>query len=187
MININLLPREIYAAKAKKQLTVVGIGVGGLAVVGLLGYYATLMQKESSLNRRLAEAQAEEAKYQAIANEVQQMEMAKQQQATRYGVIAQLVSGTLVYPKFFEDFMALLPADVWIGSLNTSTDASYGLAVSVNAQALSTFAIADWLTNLQSSPLCGDVKLGSISVAEEAEGRSAVFSFQMNFTFRRRD
>jgi Tfp pilus assembly protein PilN len=56
--------------------------------------------------------------------------------------------------------------------------------IQTNASALSTFAIADWLTNLQSSPLCSDVRLGAISVTEDAEGRS-VFTFQMNFTYRR--
>lgn len=184
MIKINLLPREIYAAKARRQLASLGIGAGVLIAVLMLGYYALLKKKETSLMKELDFARAEESKYQAIANEVAQLESKKQQLSTRYNVIQQLVTGTLVYPKFFEDFMALLPSDVWIGTLNTSTDASYGLSVSINAQALSTFAIADWLTNLQSSPLCGDVRMGPISVTEDGDGRS-LFTFTMNFTYRR--
>ncbi|MBL0350838.1 MAG: PilN domain-containing protein [Elusimicrobia bacterium] len=184
MIKINLLPREIYADKARRQLASLGVGIGVLVAALLLGFYGLLKKKEISLAKQMNEAKTEESKYQAIANDVQQLEVKKQQLSTRYDVIQRLVTGTLVYPKFFEDFMSLLPADVWIGSLSTSTDSSYGLMVQTSAQALSTFAIADWLTNLQSSPLCSDVRLGAISVTEDGEGRS-VFTFQMNFTYRR--
>lgn len=184
MIKINLLPREIYADKARRQLASLGVGIGVLIAAVLLGFYGLLKKKEISLVKQLGEARMEETKYQAIANEVKQLEDKKAALSNRYDVIQRLVTGTLVYPKFFEDFMSLLPSDVWIGTLNTTTDPSYGLMVQANSSALSTFAIADWLTNLQSSPLCSDVRLGGISVTEDSEGRS-VFTFQMNFTYRR--
>ena len=185
MIRINLLPREIYAQRAQRQLVVLGMGLGGAVILIFLGYLGLIMKKEADLQKQFAEAKNEEQKYQAIANEVQQLDVKKQQLSNRYSVIQQLVTGTLVYPKFFEDFMALLPADVWIGSLSTTTDPTYGLSVAVSAQALSAFAVADWLTNLQSSPLCSDVRLGAISVSEETEGRGSTYSFSMNFVYRR--
>ena len=57
-------------------------------------------------------------------------------------------------------------------------------AVTVNAQALSSFAVADWLTNLLGSPLCNSVRLGAISVTEQNEGTSAIYGFTMTFNYR---
>ncbi len=188
MIKINLLPREIYAAKAQRQIQAVLIGLGAVVVTALMGNYVLLAKKSKDLDRELVDAQAELRKYEAIDAEVKAAQNQERQLNSRLSVIKQLLRGTLTYPKFFEDFMALLPSDIWIGSLGTTTDASYGLAISVNAQSLSSFAVADWLTNLQTSPLISDVKLGAISVAEQGEGgRSALYSFTMNFSYRRTD
>ena len=71
--------------------------------------------------------------------------------------------------------------------MTPATDPSNGLAVTVDAKGLSSFAIADWLTNLQSSPLCSNVRLGAITVEEQGDGPGALFSFTMNFNFRRTD
>jgi Tfp pilus assembly protein PilN len=185
MIKINLLPREIYAAKAAKQLQMVGASILAMVVLLMLGFFSMVKAKERSVLQQLRDAQAEEVKYKAIADEVQQLEVKKQQLSTRFSVIQQLVSGTLTYPKFFEDFMALLPSDVWAANISTITDASYGLDVTVSASALSTFAIADWLTNLQTSPLCSNVRLGAINATEETEGKASVYTFTMTFHYQR--
>lgn len=187
MIKVNLLPREVYAAKAQKQLQVIGIGLGAAVALAAIGYYLLLLNASRRLDQELADAKAELQKYEAIDREVNDMRAKEGQLSSRLSVIQQLLRGTLTYPKFFEDFMALLPSDVWIGNLSTSMDASNGLAVSVSAEALSSFAVADWLSNLQSSPLCRDVKLGAISVSERGEGASSTFTFTMNFNYLRRD
>ncbi|HNC75438.1 MAG TPA: hypothetical protein PK362_11225, partial [Elusimicrobiota bacterium] len=73
MIKINLLPREIYADKARRQLASLGVGIGVLIAAVLLGFYGLLKKKEISLVKQLSEARMEETKYQAIANEVKQL------------------------------------------------------------------------------------------------------------------
>jgi Tfp pilus assembly protein PilN len=187
MIKVNLLPREIYAARAQQQIKVVGIAVGAVVVVALLAYYGSLFVKSKALTKELAEAQTELQKYERIDAEVKAFQQQESSLSSRFSVIQQLLKGTLTYPKFFEDFMALLPPDIWVGRVSTTTDPSYGLAVSADAKALSAFAVADWLTNLQSSPLCSDVRLGAINVEEQADGASAIYSFTMTFNFRRTD
>lgn len=187
MIKINLLPREIYAARAQQQIKVVGIAVGAVLVVALLGYYGTLFVRSKALTKELAEAHAELQKYERIDAEVKAFQLQESQLSSRYSVIQQLLKGTLTYPKFFEDFMALLPADIWVSRISTVTDPSYGLAVTVDAKGLTSFAIADWLTNLQSSPLCSYVRLGAINVEEQGDGPGALYSFTMNFNFHRTD
>lgn len=187
MIKVNLLPREIYAARAQQQIKAVGIAVGGILVVGLLAYYGSLLSRAKSLANELGEARTELQKYERIDAEVKAYQQQENSLSSRYSVIQQLLKGTLTYPKFFEDFMALLPSEIWVGRISTTTDPSYGLAVTVEAKALSAFAVADWLTNLLSSPLCSDVRLGAITVADQGEGTGALYSFTMNFNFRRVD
>lgn len=187
MIKINLLPREIYAARAQQQIKVVGIGVGAILVVALLGYYGSLFARSKALTKELVVARTELQKYEKIDAEVKAYQQEESALSSRYSVIQKLLKGTLTYPKFFEDFMALLPAEIWVGRISSTTDASYGLAVTVEAKALTSFAIADWLTNLQSSPLCSDVRLGAITVEEQGDGPGAVYSFTMNFNFHRTD
>lgn len=185
MIKVNLLPREIYAARAQQQIKGVAIVVGAILVAALLAYYASLLARSKSLAKDLAEAQTELQKYERIDAEVKAFQQQESALSSRYSIIQKLLKGTLTYPKFFEDFMALLPSDVWVGRLGTTTDPSYGLAVTVEAKALSSFAIADWLTNLQSSPFCSEVRLGAITVSDQGEGTGSVYSFTMNFNFRR--
>ena len=187
MIKVNLLPREVYAVKAQKQLQAIGIGLGAAVALAAIGYYLLLLNTSRRLDQQLADAKAELQKYEAIDREVNDMRAKEGQLSSRLSVIQQLLRGTLTYPKFFEDFMALLPADVWIGTLTTTTDASNGLAVTVSAQALSSSAVTDWLSNLQPSPLCSDVRLGSISVTEQGEGASSTSAFTINCTYLTRD
>jgi Tfp pilus assembly protein PilN len=187
MIRVNLLPREIYAARAQQQIKVVGIGFGVLVVAILLAYYGSLVMKSKSLAKELVVAQAELQKYERIDAEVKAFQQQESALSSRYSVIQQLLKGTLTYPKFFEDFMALLPSDIWIGRLTTTTDASYGLAVALEAKSLTSFAIADWLSNLQSSSLCSGVRLGPINVEEQGDGPGKIYSFTLNFDYRRTD
>ncbi|MBK8574123.1 MAG: PilN domain-containing protein [Elusimicrobia bacterium] len=169
MIKVNLLPREIYAIRAQQQFKMVGIVVGAVTVVALLAYYGSLLARSTSLSKELAAAQTELQKYERIDAEVKAFQQQESALSSRYSVIQKLLKGTLTYPKFFEDFMALLPADIWVGRMSTTTDPANGLAVSVDAKALSAFAVADWLTNLQSSPLCSAVNLGAINVEEQGK------------------
>jgi Tfp pilus assembly protein PilN len=187
MIRVNLLPREIYAARAQQQIKVVGIGFGVLVVAILLAYYGSLVMKSKSLAKELVVAQAELQKYERIDAEVKAFQQQESALSSRYSVIQQLLKGTLTYPKFFEDFMALLPSDIWINRLGTVTDASYGLAVSLEAKSLTSFAIADWLSNLQASSLCSNVRLGTINVEDQGEGPGRLYSFTLNFNYRRTD
>ncbi|MBK8871453.1 MAG: hypothetical protein IPN19_10515 [Elusimicrobia bacterium] len=188
MVRINLLPREIYAARAQQQLKVVGIAAGGIAFVALMAFYGSLFAKSKSLAKELVVAQAELQKYEAIDAQVKSYQAQESALSSRFSVIQQLLKGTLTYPKFFEDFMSLLPGDIWFTRLTTTTDASYGLTVTADAKALSSFAIADWLTNLlQANTLYSNVNLGEIRVEEQNEGTSAIYSFTMSFTYRRTD
>ncbi len=184
MIKINLLPREVYAAKAQKQFQSLAVGLAAVVVLLLMGYYFHLSTVSKRLEKDLTEARGELQRYETIDREVKEMQVEEGRLSSRLSVSQDLLRGTLTYPKFFEDFMALLPSDVWVQSVSTTTDGAGGLGVTVNAQALSSFAVADWLTNLLSSSLCNSVRLGAITVTEQNEGTSAIYSFTMTFNYR---
>lgn len=186
MIKINLLPREIYVEDARRQLKAVGVSFAGLVAVLMLGVYAwqlSVKHREETNHSRLT---AELHKYEAIVQQVDELQRTRDLLKARRDVIQELLIGRLVYPKFFEDFMQLLPSEVWSNSLSTTVDGSGVMTVSVTAQSLSNFAIADWLVNLESSPYCSDVRLGAITTQESADS-APTLSFTMTFKYLRKD
>jgi Tfp pilus assembly protein PilN len=187
MIKINLLPREIYIEDARRQIKAIGVSAAGLVVISMLGIYAWKLNVKRKEDAKNVELNAEKRKYQAIVDQVNELEQTRNLLRARRDVIKQLLVGRLVYPKFFEDFMALLPSEIWVSSLGTSVDGGGVMSVSINAQSLSNFAIADWLTNLQSSPLCSEVKLGAISTQDTAVGKAPTLSFTITFRYLRSD
>jgi type IV pilus assembly protein PilN len=189
MIRINLLPPEIHIAEVRKQMSALGGIAGGLVVVLLLAFWGSRALKANNLEGELKKANEELAKYQAIVDKVNQLEQTRNQLKARRDVIQTLLKGRLLFPKFFEDFMRLLPDEIWISNLSSSPDPKQAgaMTVSVSAQSTSNFAIADWLTNLQASPYVSEVNLGTISADEAAEGRAPVLSFTLRFRYFRED
>lgn len=187
MIKINLLPREIYVEDARRQIKTAGVAVAGfLGVIMVVAYLYQISVKHREEVRNV-ELNTELRKYQAIVDQVNELEQTRNLLRARRDVIQQLLIGRLVYPKFFEDFMHLLPSEVWVNSINTSVDPGSGvMSVTVSAQSLSNFAIADWLVNLESSPFCSDVRLGGITTQESAD-RAPTLSFSMTFKYLRKD
>src|SRR5688500_10152501 len=113
MIKINLLPPEIHVAEVRRQLSLAGGIAGGLVVLCLMGFWVTLFVKGKRLEKDLVQAQEELRKYQAIVDKVKELEATRNQLQARRDVIQQLLKGRLIYPKFFEDFMTLLPPEIW--------------------------------------------------------------------------
>jgi Tfp pilus assembly protein PilN len=187
MIRINLLPSDFYLLAAKRQLTALFYILGVFFLLAVFGAGGYLYTEKVNVEHEKAKAEEELNKYQPIVEQVKALETKKTNLTTQLGVIKRLVGGGLVYPKFFDDFLALMPSDVWVSGMNTTTDPSGRIALSVSAQALSNFAIADWLTNLQTSPLISDVKLSAISGSEDAEGRAQTLSFSLTMNYYRKE
>ena len=183
MIRINLLPREIYIEDARRQIKSIGIAVVFFVIAVMLGIYLWQFNVQHREEARNVELNTELKKYQAIVDQVSELEQTRNLLRARRDVIQQLLIGRLIYPKFFEDFMALLPSEIWVANIGTTLDSQGVMSVTVTAQSLSNFAIADWLTNLQSSPLCSDVKLGTISSQEQGEGKATVLGFSITFRY----
>lgn len=100
MIKVNLLPREIYAARAQQQIKVVELVVGAIAVVALLGYYASLFMRSKALAKELVVAQAELQKYERIDAEVKAYQQEESALFTLLGYSA-TVERDVDLPPFF--------------------------------------------------------------------------------------
>jgi Tfp pilus assembly protein PilN len=186
LIRINLLPTNVRAAQAQRQIAAALVALGAVAVLAMVGWLGWKRVDLRAKERDLAQARAELSKYQALVNEVSALETKRNELRARRDIIQQLLKGRLLYPKFFEDFMGLLPPEVWVTSLTTTPEAQPGmLKVSVNAQSTSNYAIADWMTNLMGSPLCTQVELGAVSSADAEEGRPPVLTFTLTFRYLR--
>lgn len=187
MIKINLIPKEIRSARTQRQIQ--SVLLVSLVLVGVLfvGYYLQLLKQSSALTQELADARTQLQVYEAIDAEIRAAQAKEQELNARLSVVKDLLKGTLTYPRFYEDFMERLPNDVWVSNLTTTTDASYGLAVTVNATSLSAFGIADWLTALQGSERFSGVSMGPISVSEPADSSPALYTFTLTFQYARKE
>jgi Tfp pilus assembly protein PilN len=187
MIRINLLPREIYVEDAKRQIKTIAVSVLSAVALLMIGIYLIQFNAKRKADAENIELNTELRKYQAIVEQVEELSRTRDLLRARRDVIRQLLVGRLIYPKFFEDFMALLPSEVWLNSVDTTLDPQGVMAVNVTATSLSNFAIADWLTNLQSSPLCSSVVLGTITSQDQGEDKQPLLSFTLTFRYLRKE
>jgi Tfp pilus assembly protein PilN len=186
MIRINLLPREIYIEEAKRQIKAVVVSAVLVLLAGLLLIYGWEFNAKHREETKNVELNMELRKYQAIVDQVNELQQTRDLLKARRDVIQRLLVGRLVYPKFFDDFTAILPSEIWVTSIGTTLEGDGVMNVTISAQSLSSFAIADWLTNLQSSPLCSEVKLGTITTQEQGEGKAPLLAFSLTFRYLRR-
>lgn len=162
MIRINLLPPEYDQVQAKREQQVLFGGVGAVLVVFLAFIWVIQARRASALEVKIVNAQAELAKFQAIVSQIEKIEKDKASLTAKRDVIRNLNRSRLVYPVFFEDLLPIVPSDVWVTSIQL-VEQGTSMKVTMACNALSNFAIATWLTNLQQSRHFTGVDLSAIS------------------------
>lgn len=83
--------------------------------------------------------------------------------------------------------MALLPSDIWVGRFSTTTDPTYGLVALWDAKALPVLPLPTGSPIYSPLPLLRCSVGGSNHSGRVGEGPGAIYSFTMNFNFRRAD
>ncbi len=176
MIRVNLLPPEYEAAQAKKEQQLYFGGIGVIAVVILAGIFMFEAHRASALEAKILTAQADLARFQTIVSQIEKINEDKARLSAKRDVIRNLNLSRLAYPVFIEDLLPLIPADAWMTNM-TVIDQGSAMKVSMNSQALSNFALATWLTNLQQSKHFSAVELSPITYSQrEAGGQSLSFT-----------
>ena len=184
MIRINLLPPEYEAAQAKKEQQIYFGGAGAIALVILAGFWMFEAGRAAALQTKILNAQAELSRYQAIVSQIERIESDKKKLSAKRDVITSLNMSRLAYPVFFEDFLPLVPGDAWLTNLVLLDQGGGNMKVTMNASALSNFALATWLTNLQQSKDFTNVDLSPISYAQKETVGGQVLSFTLTCNYK---
>jgi Tfp pilus assembly protein PilN len=135
----------------------------------------------SRLERRIVEAENTLRQYQAIVDQIRDIEGKKQKLIAKRDVIINLNRARLTYPVFFEDLLPLVPSDVWVSDIRFESANN----IRLSSRASSNYALATWLSNLQNSTNFSNVKLDRISYeyAGDKETTQPMLSFQLTFTY----
>lgn len=182
MIRINLLPPEYRAAQARREQRVFLGSAGGVAVITLLLFWMFKARQASALESKINESEAELRKYQAIVAQIEAIETEKKQMMSKRNVIKNLNRSRLLYPVFFEDFLPVIPSDVWVSNIQIQDQTNGSMRVTMTCSALSNFAVATWLSNLQQSPNFSAIELGSISYSNSELGGQTL-SYSLSFGY----
>ncbi|OVE77257.1 hypothetical protein BVX98_03205 [bacterium F11] len=182
MIRINLLPPEYAAAQAKKEQQIIFGSIGAILFIVLFGFLGIQKQKAASLQKDISEAQADLNKFKAINAQIETIQKSKRQLLAKRDVIKNLNRSRLTYPVLFEDLLPIIPSDVWVNSINLKEKGSQ-ITLDMRTKALSNFALATWLTNLEESKHFSNIDLGGINYSRREEG-SATLNFNISCNYR---
>ncbi|MFN0116964.1 MAG: PilN domain-containing protein [Elusimicrobiota bacterium] len=185
MIKINLLPLEYEASLVQKEQKILAGSVIAVLVILLSAIWMIKSKEEKNLKIQIAQAEADLSRYQAIVSQIESIELQKTQLEAKRGAIRNLNKSRLVYPVFFEDFLPIIPTEVWMGNINIQDQGAPGspMRISLTCNAISNFAVATFLSNLQQSTHFSAVELGPISYANNAETGTSVLSFNISCVY----
>lgn len=186
MIRVNLLPAEMEAGPSQAASPVVPLTAAViLPILILVPIHLSKMATRKKLESDSASLKSELDRYQPIIAQVEALERAKAQLNQRKNIIQQLESERLRYPQFMDDFVKLLPGNLWLTNLTTVTQPNSNvLTVGMDVTALDNYAIADLIANLETSQIFTDVDLGSISASQTQTGVQSI-TFHVNTIYRK--
>ena len=182
MIRINLLPAEMEAAPSQVNPAIplsIAVIIPALVLTPIhLGQIAT----QRRLQTESASLKSELERYQPIIAQVEALESAKVQLSQRKSIIQQLESERLRYPQFLDDFLKLLPGNLWLTTLTTiGKPNDNAMILNLDVTALDNYAVADLVANLETSQLFSDVDLGAIAISNTPAGQTLSFHITTNY------
>jgi Tfp pilus assembly protein PilN len=186
MIRVNLLPPEIKAATEFKlnPAYVVG-GVAGVLVIALIPVTMMQYSKRSRLHAEAISLQSELERYKPIVAQVEALEAKKSELQQRKSIIQSLENERLRYPYFMEDFLKLLPNNVWLTALATTLPADgSSISVTMDIIALDHYAVADMVSNLETSQIFSEVDIGPIALSQIGSSLQSI-SFHLSTVYRK--
>ena len=176
MIRINLLPAELEAAPSSRINPAIPLSASIIIpALILIPMHLNQMATRKRLQTESASLKSELERYQPIIAQVEALEAAKVQLTQRKSVIQQLESERLRYPQFLDDFLKLIPNNLWLTSLVTTSQTSNTMSIAMDVMALDNYAIADLIANLETSQIFSDVDLGAISASQSPTGQTMSF------------
>jgi len=182
MIRINLLPAELETTPSQLNPVIPLSFAVILPTLILTPIHLSEMAARRRLQTETASLRRQLDQYQPIIAQVEALEAAKVQLTQRKSVIQQLESERLRYPQFLDDFLKLLPNNLWLTNLLTlGPPNSNLLTVNMDVVALDSYAIADLIANFETSQTFSDVDLGAISISHTPAGQTMNFHVSTSY------
>lgn len=182
MIKINLLP-EARAEKVARQpmISLGGANLNNYILLGLLAIglayaginYWRLSSTISSLDRQIAEQQAEYDKLKEIIAEVENYKKRANELERKINVIEKLKTNQLGPVRIMDEVSKALPDLLWLTNMDLK-----GNLLTIRGQALNENAVANFITNLTASPFFAEPNLKVMQ-----QDNRGVFSFDLACTF----
>jgi Tfp pilus assembly protein PilN len=185
MIRVNLLPPELAVVERKVNPNHVVAGVALVLAAVIVPHGLIQSSRRSRLTEEADSLRGELERYKPIVQQVEELEKAKGELQSRKSVIQALETERLRYPYFMEDFLKLMPNNVWITNMSTTLppDGS-SINVSMDVLALDHYAVADMVSNLETSQIFSDIVVGSIVSAQATTGGQSI-TFRITSTYRK--
>ena len=162
MIRINLLP--VREARRQANLRLQGISLGaaaGAAVVLALGIHLTMGARVDSQRNLIRQKQAELAKLEETQKEVRRFQAEKEEIERKLAVITQIEKARSGPVKLMDEIATRIPQRVWITDLKAANG-----VLSVTGNSLDAEIVAEFLTELEESPIISKVELLETTLRE---------------------
>ncbi len=186
MIRINLLPADFAVPQSPINPTL-PLGVCALLpILVAIPLHLKMQSTQKQLKTEISEKQQKLDSLQAIIRQVQELENARTQLNNRKGVIKQLEDERLRYPRFLDDFVKLIPGNLWLTGISTvQQPQGAALNVSMDVTALDNYAVADLISNLENSQVFTDVDMGPLSASANSTTGGQTISFRVTATYKK--
>lgn len=182
MIKVNLVPADILAKAAQRQLLLQVSAVGALMLVVMTLVSAGHFYGKYRLEQDLAYNEAELKRLSKIVEQVENLEKAAAAVRARLNVIEDLLRGRAFYPIFMSEFARSVPPGVKVTNLRTVSAANSTLTLDIAATANSNEDIAAWVRGLEGNPRFANVELGAVNAAG-GSGTARQFTFTVKTTY----
>lgn len=185
MIRINLLPAGLAPEPTQfNPIYPIAILGGCVAVFLFFNYHSQVSIRDQQLNE-IAKTNSRIKELEPVIVQVESLEAAKTQLSQKKGIIQAIESERLRYPLLMDDVVRLLPGNVWLTSLVTSIAGNL-MTVTMQVSALDNYALADLVSNLESSQIFTDTELGPVSSVSAATGGQTL-NFQITTNYHKLD
>jgi Tfp pilus assembly protein PilN len=160
VVKLNLLPAKVREAELLRLVFILGIAVYILAV-GLLGWrYTVSVGVRSGVEAKISKVEAELVPLKAIADEVRKLTDEKTEQDAKKAKLGELAKRQAYLVRLLDalpDFMQ--GGQVWLTILDQTVEKGGARRISLEGNAASIEAWADFYNSLESQSLVSDLKI----------------------------
>ncbi|THB74868.1 MAG: pilus assembly protein PilN [Gammaproteobacteria bacterium] len=175
MTQINLLPwREELRAEKQTEFAVLTVVVAVIAGLVCLAVHMFNEHQIDNQNKRNNMIQQEITIVDRKIKEIKDIEERKEALEARIGVIEGLQSGRPEMVRLFNEFIRIVPKEVYIESFEQK-----GGQLTIKGVALSQSRVSEYMENLDKSPIFGIPKLKVITAKSEGQTKRFLFTLQV--------